>query len=78
MSLTKVWEPKPMASPMTPAPAIIGPMLIPIDERMIMTPITSMNTNLTQNPIHQKIEGNHQQSLDGQTPAEFAQECITH
>ncbi len=35
ISFTRVWAPKPMARPTTPAPAISGPMLTPKEDRTI-------------------------------------------
>ena len=57
MSLTRVWEPKPMASPMTPAPAIRGPISNPRDDRMIRLTITNSTEK-------NKFSQEHQQSTD--------------
>ena len=46
-SLTRVCEPKPMATPTTPAPAISGPTSMPSAESAISTAITASTTNST-------------------------------
>ena len=44
-SLTRVWAPKPTASPATPAPASKGPMLTPNSDKITMPVMTPINTN---------------------------------
>ena len=58
MSFTRVWEPKPIASPITPAPAIRGPMLMPTDDRMIRLTITNSTETRNYAEFHFASEEN--------------------
>ena len=47
MSLTRVWAPKPTATPTTPAPASSGPIWTPIEDSAISTAVTPITTSRT-------------------------------
>ena len=63
MSFTRVCEPKPMATPTTPAPAISGPIWTPSADSAISTAVTSSKTK--------SIAEDRQQGLEPRMAAPF-------